>query len=48
MYGYLGGAFFCSLIAWYLKKKGFRKSIYEAVLILGTGFFLAFLLWWKK
>ncbi len=45
MYGYLGGAFFCSLIAWYLKKKGFRKSIYEAVLILGTGFFLAFLLW---
>lgn len=38
MYGYFLSALFCCLMAWRLKKKGFRKSIYEAVLILGQDF----------
>lgn len=45
MYGYFLGVFLCSVMAWRLKRKGFRKSIYQAALVLGTGFFIAAVFW---
>lgn len=45
MNGYFLGALLCSLMGRYLKKRGFQKSISQAVLALGAGCFMAGVLW---
>ena len=45
MNGYFLGALLCSLMGRYLKKRGFQKSIFQAVLALGAGCFMAGVLW---
>ncbi len=41
MYGYILSAAVCSVAAWRMKKQGYRKKLYEAVLIAAAGFLMA-------